>query len=224
MKIWIKKVILNIINKLIFSYNPYAFDSLRSITHINISLLILFCSSISTAQKLDIRTLERINLNRNTRLDNSFKAISNTTGLISFGLPLTILTVGYFNDHVYTKKRGWYLVEVALVNTAITTALKYSINRKRPFITYPYLIPLDKAKSPSFPSGHTSDAFALATSLSLSYPKWYIAAGAFTWAGAVGYSRMHLGVHYPSDVIGGAVVGAGSSWLCHYLNRKLFTR
>ena len=180
--------------------------------------------SVSHSQQLDIRTLEKINLNRNTKLDNPFKSISNTTGLISFGLPLGVLTWGYFNEHENTRKKGWYLVEVALVNTAITTALKYSINRQRPFIAYPYIIPLDKGRSPSFPSGHTSDAFALATSLSLSYSKWYVAAASFTWAGAVGYSRMHLGVHYPSDVLGGAFVGAGSAWLCRYLNKKLFTR
>ena len=64
-------------------------------------------------------------------------------------------------------------------------------------------------------------AFATATSLSLTYPKWYIIVPAYSWAGAVGYSRMHLGVHYPSDVFIGALVGAGSAWLTHAMNKKL---
>lgn len=198
-------------------YN-YAFSFFTCLT-----LLVFSVSGIS-GQHIDIRTLEKINLNRNTSLDIFFKTISNTTGLISYSVPTGLLAAGYFIDHDYTRRKGWYLVETALVNAAITTTLKYSINRTRPFISYPYIIRLDKGNSPSFPSGHTSDAFALAASLSISYPRWYTAAASFTWAGTVGYSRLHLGVHYPSDVIGGAVVGAGSAWLCHFLNRKLFTR
>jgi membrane-associated phospholipid phosphatase len=56
------------------------------------------------------------------------------------------------------------------------------------------------------------------------YPKWYIIVPSICWAGAVGYSRMHLGVHYPSDVVAGALVGAGSAWLTHYVNKKLIAK
>lgn len=69
------------------------------------------------------------------------------------------------------------------------------------------------------PSGHTSTAFATATSLSLAYPKWYVVAPSFVWAGAIGYSRMHLGVHYPSDVLAGAIVGSGSAYLTYKANQ-----
>ncbi len=69
-----------------------------------------------------------------------------------------------------------------------------------------------------FPSGHTSLAFAIATSLSLKYPKWYVIAPSYVWACSVGYSRMNLGVHYPSDVLAGAVLGAGSAFLTYKLN------
>jgi membrane-associated phospholipid phosphatase len=73
----------------------------------------------------------------------------------------------------------------------------------------------------SFPSGHTTHAFVLATSVSLVYPEWYIIAPSYIWAGAVGYSRMHLGVHYPSDVWAGALIGSGSAYLCHQINQKI---
>jgi undecaprenyl-diphosphatase len=95
----------------------------------------------------------------------------------------------------------------------ITTFLKYSIHRPRPFITYHYLEKVTSGGSPSFPSGHTTDAFSIATAVSLAYPKWYVIVPAYAWAGAVGYSRMDLGVHYPSDVLVAAIIGAGTAFL-----------
>ncbi|MFY7909200.1 MAG: phosphatase PAP2 family protein, partial [Emticicia sp.] len=60
-----------------------------------------------------------------------------------------------------------------------------------------------------------------ATSLSLTFRKWYVVIPAYTWASAAAYSRLHLGVHYPSDVLAGAAIGAGSAWLCYKANRWL---
>jgi undecaprenyl-diphosphatase len=76
----------------------------------------------------------------------------------------------------------------------------------------------------SMPSGHTAFAFTTATSIYLAYPKWYVALPAFTWATAVGYSRMYLGQHYPSDVLMGAIVGGGSACLTNWLNKKFIEK
>jgi len=102
--------------------------------------------------------------------------------------------------------------------------MKYTINRDRPFVTYPDICKKSGAASPSFPSGHTSSAFATATSLTLAYPRWYIVVPSFAWAGTVAYSRMDLGVHYPSDILIGAMIGAGSAWLTFKINKKLNIR
>jgi membrane-associated phospholipid phosphatase len=100
--------------------------------------------------------------------------------------------------------------------------LKKIVNRPRPFVTYSDIFQKDSHVGPySFPSGHTSSAFALATSVSLCYPQWYIVAPMALWAITVGYSRMYLGVHYPSDVLVGALIGSGCAVLTHYINRKL---
>ncbi|WP_256604704.1 phosphatase PAP2 family protein [Sphingobacterium multivorum] len=64
----------------------------------------------------------------------------------------------------------------------------------------------------SFPSGHTSSAFATASALSRAYSKWYVVAPSLLWASSVGYSRMYLGVHFPSDVLTGAVLGTGAAF------------
>ena len=101
-----------------------------------------------------------------------------------------------------------------IINLGITAGLKYLIKRKRPFSTYPGII-INKSgtscNDPSFPSGHSSTAFYAATSLSLTYHKWYIIAPSYLYAGTVAYSRMDLGVHYPSDVLSGIIIGTGSA-------------
>jgi membrane-associated phospholipid phosphatase len=105
------------------------------------------------------------------------------------------------------------------LNTAVSFGLKKLINRPRPYETYPEIIPTNFESSASFPSAHTSMAFNFATSLTLQYPKWYIAAPAYTWATAVGFARMNQGVHYPSDVLGGMVVGTGCAFATWYANK-----
>jgi membrane-associated phospholipid phosphatase len=59
----------------------------------------------------------------------------------------------------------------------------------------------------SFPSGHATLAFAAATSIALDAGRWYVTLPVLAWAGAVGWARVRQGVHYPSDVLGGAALG-----------------
>lgn len=173
------------------------------------------------AQNLDIDLLRKINIERNQALDPAFKFITNSVSPIGIGAPLVVTSVGFIQKNATLKNKGYYIGATLLSSAVITTTLKFTIDRERPFVTYPEIQKLTGAGSASFPSGHTSEAFATATSLSLAFPKWYVIAPAYVWAGAAGYSRMHLGVHYPSDVLVGALVGAGSAWLCHELNKHL---
>ena len=182
----------------------------------------LVLANSSYSQNLDIDLLRKINLDRNPALDPTFKLITNSVSPVGLAAPVIAFSTGYFtNDSALTMK-GIYLAESVLVSGFVTISMKYAIQRDRPFVTYPDIQKLTGAGSPSFPSGHTSEAFATATSLSLAFPKWYVIAPSFLWASAAGYSRMHLGVHYPSDVLVGALVGAGSAWLCHKLNKRYF--
>lgn len=187
-----------------------------------ISTLIVSFNAFS--QNVDIDILKNINLNRNKNLDPTFRFITNSAAPISIAFPVIIFSVGAIQKDSSLKRKGLYIGESILVATFISTALKYGVNRTRPFVTYPYLEKETSGGSPSFPSGHTSDAFATATSLSIAFPKWYVIAPSFLWASAVGYSRMDLGVHYPSDVVAGAVVGAGSAYLCYKVNKWLFKK
>jgi membrane-associated phospholipid phosphatase len=173
------------------------------------------------SQNPDIRILRAVNSSSVLPSDNFFRFLSNSDAIISLGVPATIYTSGLIKHNDALKRNGLKALAAVGISSGITLALKYTFNRDRPFVTYPDITKKSKGGSPSFPSGHTSSAFALATSLSLSYPEWYIIAPSYVWAGMVGFSRMDLGVHYPSDVLAGALVGAGSAWLTHAVNKKL---
>lgn len=180
---------------------------------------LLFFVGLINAQNIDIKILRDIHVNRNTSLDPTFKAITNSAIPISVTTPLIIYSVGLIKKDSTIKKQAIFIGESFLVSAFITTALKHTVKRDRPFDVYPDIEKETSAPGYSFPSGHTSSAFATATSLSMTYPKWYVIAPSFVWASAVGYSRMHLGVHYPSDVLAGAIIGSGSAYLSYKMNK-----
>lgn len=157
--------------------------------------------------------LKKFNVERNVKLDNTFKYFSYSLTPVSITEPAALFTIWMIKKDSLSKA-NFLTAGFSLGYSAVVTfGLKYTINRDRPFVTYPFIEKLSDADSPSFPSGHTSSAFAVATSLSLCFPKWYVIAPSFLWACSVGYSRMHLGVHYPSDVLVGALIGSASAFL-----------
>ena len=72
---------------------------------------------------------------------------------------------------------------------------------------------LPHAASHSFPSKHASVVFGFATAVALTAGRWYWAWLALAAAALVAWSRVYLGLHFPSDVLAGALVGSCSGWL-----------
>ena len=90
--------------------------------------------------------------------------------------------------------------------------LKNTLQRRRPPEAIPTFTSVIAASDRfSFPSGHTAAAFVLAGNTCLHYG----ATGAplFVWASAVGLSRVILGVHFPTDIIAGMVLGTSIAWI-----------
>ena len=190
-------------------------------TIITLSLLWLLQTKLC-AQNADIELLQKINSNDSEFWRGYSKAISNTTTYVSLTTIAGVATTGLIKNDKQLLRDALYLGVNFGTNALFTYSLKNSFKRARPGITYPAQITMyEDVSSFSFPSGHTSEAFSTATALSLKYPEWYIIAPAYLWAGSVGYSRMNLGVHYPTDVLVGALLGTDTAFLTFKVNEWL---
>jgi undecaprenyl-diphosphatase len=190
-----------------------------------IMILMGICHRID-AQNVDIHILRQINTPHELMLDGTFRGVSNSAYFVVVAVPLSLFIYGQINNNGEMTDNGCALIISSVATLVFTTTVKDLIRRQRPFVLYPYILNKSRVYNLdySFPSGHTASAFNTATFISLSYPRWYIIAPSFVYAGAVGYSRMYLGVHYSTDVFAGAALGAGTAWLTYYINKKLNKR
>jgi len=182
-------------------------------------VVILFCFTHQT-QNLDFSMLITINKKEYPNLDISMRITSKSVYPLLIAAPGSLLLTGYVTKDKMMMRNGVKTGLAIGLNVLLTSGLKYAINRPRPFAQYPNdILKRTNAGLYSFPSGHTSSAFAMATALSLSTKKWYVAVPSYAYACAVGYSRMRLGVHFPTDVLGGMVLGIGSSLLVFQIDK-----
>lgn len=113
------------------------------------------------------------------------------------------------------------LLAVAIV---AAEAIKYLVGRARPCDTLAGVRTIAGYQcatefDPAFPSGHASRAFAVAAFLAIRF-RWRIGIPAGVFAVLAGISRVYLGLHWPSDVLGGAVVGIGFAVLLEIVSRR----
>jgi undecaprenyl-diphosphatase len=120
------------------------------------------------------------------------------------------------------RRRRAALVGLAAVGVASAVAnagVKPLVRRERPgrvetVRTHVVRMPT----SASYPSGHAASAFAFSTAVGGGLPE--LDAALRLAATTVAYSRVHTGVHYPGDVVAGAVIGAGIGSFAHHLARR----
>ena len=190
-------------------------------------LILLLLPALLPLSAQDINTVHRINSWDGKFIRNYNKVISRSEPYVAVGVPVAMALAAWIKDDRDLLKDAVYVGTSVAGAFAVTYGLKYIVGRDRPYERYPDRVhPYSLEDSPSFPSGHTATAFALATSLSIRYPKWYVIAPTALWACSVGISRMNEGVHYPSDVLAGAALGAGFAvanvYINKWLNRWLF--
>ena len=127
---------------------------------------------------------------------------------------------------VITKQRKYlrHLILLYAIQSAVIYSLKFLVQRQRPFLFLEMASKLSKGPGeildPSFPSAHAAFSFMMATLLALWFPRYRIIF--YIVAGFIGWTRIYLGVHYPTDVFAGTLLGYGiTRWVIHWMNLSL---
>lgn len=178
-------------------------------------LSLLFISVSAVAQNFDIDLLKNINVYRDKQLFWFFKFLTDSVSFIAYGVPVVFAGISVSRKNKSGLRKAIYILISVASAGIFSNLLKLIVHRQRPFITYPFIEKLSSGGGFSFPSGHTTDAFSLATAVCLLFPRWYVIVPMYGWAASVGYSRMYLGVHFPTDVLGGAIFASSIAFLIY---------
>lgn len=175
------------------------------------------------SEGFDTRLFRRVNDAQTPFKTSLFNVTDKSVAVMAVGVPLGCIVYGLAADDRSALNTGVLLSATEILAYGVKHMLKITIKRPRPYeeLSNVHVHDLESADEYSFPSGHTTGAFALAAMLTLRYPKPAVYIPAFVWAGLVGYGRVYNGVHYPSDVLGGMAVGAGSAALTFALRGTL---
>ncbi len=121
-----------------------------------------------------------------------------------FGSTLAVAIFAFLLYVAGYRREGILVLATVVIGTLILAPLKIVIHRPRPYLTLHEVVPLEKEAGMSFPSGHSTRAFALAAVLSDGSVKKL---ALYSYAALIAFSRMYIGVHYPLDVIAGGFIG-----------------
>lgn len=122
-----------------------------------------------------------------------------------------------------TRKFGVIAACALLLDALICNGiLKPLIDRPRPFTQVDITLLIPTPGPHSFPSGHTASSFAVAAAVCFWKKGWGI--GALVLAALIAFSRMYFFVHYPTDILGGIVVGVGCAFLAKYIVDKVYPK
>ncbi|MCX7877704.1 MAG: phosphatase PAP2 family protein [Ignavibacteria bacterium] len=180
--------------------------------------------SIISKENLDIRIFRSINNSRSKFKDRLLDITDRSVLLVSLLTPLTQLAFSSYLGNYYDQNSAVLTASSQILNFTLTYTTKVIAKRKRPFrkLNNVYVRKSLTDDQYSFPSGHTSSAFANATSYLLRYPEYpQIYIPIYFYAATVAYGRNYFGMHYPSDVLAGAIYGTGSAILVYSLRKPI---
>ena len=150
------------------------------------------------------------NIRSNTLDDIAKNAEKLGNGFYEMALMGGVAGAGYAFRNDKLKDTAFLAVESFLAANAVTTVLKYSVGRSRPYTGdgKKAFIPFSfKNSRASFPSGHTTSAFSIASVFATQYDSTWVGCLSYAAASSTALQRIYSNEHWPTDVLAGAVIG-----------------
>ena len=165
--------------------------------------------------RADSLLLIRINLAQPTLATRLLEGADAASYPIFYGIPAASLGASLAGLDGAPWESTAQIAATFLIAAGGALTLKKVFGRPRPYTRYSTIIPrtevaivgLGREDHDAFPSGHATMAFALATTLAQQSDAPVLGALAYGWAGTTAVARLRMGVHYPSDIVAGAVLG-----------------
>lgn len=159
-------------------------------------------------KRFDRFFIKLINAKMKTRFFDCFMYRVTDLGGAIFISVFSLALIAFGNKT--TKVMGMEAMVALILSQTIVQMLKRGFGRERPYKMVEDINTFKiELKDYSFPSGHTTASFCMAATLSFNMPK--MAFLLYILAMIIGISRIYLAVHYPTDVLGGIILGVGSA-------------
>ena len=164
----------------------------------------------------DVRLLRLLNGIEHPVLQACLSAANASSYPVFVGAPVGIWVTGALRGEPALRRAGFRMATAEGVVAGVVLVLKELIGRPRPYKTTPDLQLRSRdrlaSSTDAMPSGHAALAFSLATAGVLETRTWTAAFPLYAWAASVALARPYMGLHYPSDVLFGAMLGTGLTW------------
>jgi hypothetical protein len=165
-------------------------------------------AGIGAAASLDNTIKVNVQAHRTAGQDRFFDKYQNLGSAWSFGVIGAFEIWGEVGGNTTAKNTAMDALTASIIGPGlIGTSLKYAVGRVRPNTASRTFEFKPFSNNQSFPSGHASEAFTVATAIAENYPVWWVQTLCYGGAGLVGYARIEQNAHYASDVVAGSLLG-----------------
>jgi membrane-associated phospholipid phosphatase len=164
----------------------------------------------------------------NPNITATLQFISDSITFVSFGVPLAMLIWGERGTSKKKSRLSFLYVGLSIgVAGLVSYLIKKTTSIPRPYEIDARITQWSVGGGYSFPSGHTTEAFASAIAIIFLYRDPRLGIPMLLWATTVAFSRIYLGVHYPFDILGGILIALTVTFFMRSLfqqKTKIFNR